>query len=504
MKTFLSIFLIGLIVLGTKSAHGANPPANPALTVGISPFLDAKDARLVLTNLNRLLLTLPPGTEFSFANGYDGSLIASGTSPRLPFDSPGARAKALSVQLVALRNWLISPSSTTLEGAAALNPPRFLRFVAGHGSGDAGRPVVLLIGSPLYRNALEPSFDFAPDRLPALANLALREEVSPFGCAGRGTLLNGTVTHWWYLAPTQMPFDAYENASRTWWQSWLRAQSGELGSYSHDWATVAASLFQPTPALYERLDVERLAGQNPRPEMISVPRRMSAPAIPVAAKPSGATESTNVPVVERACATVHKETSTSETNNAPLAQPIRASTIPPSLPKPASTSPPLPSPHIEIPPDVDRTISSVGVLWRDRGVDVDISLRVKPGGSLKDPGELYWNTPPRNATGCKTNALGRYLHDFRSGDQDYEWIELASEVDAASLASHFEVWCDNFSGRGPVNITAAILDHGRIVATRDLVIKGDGDSRKNARTRENSTSWLRLPLEEMMTLDRSQ
>jgi hypothetical protein len=43
------------------------------------------------------------------------------------------------------------------------------------------------------------------------------------------------------------------------------------------------------------------------------------------------------------------------------------------------------------------------------------------------------------------------------------------------------------------------VDHGRIIATRNLTVPGNGDRRWQAGKREQSPSWLRLPIEEMIS-----
>jgi hypothetical protein len=384
-----------------------------------------------------------------------------------------------------------------------------------------GRRVVLLIGDPRYRSLESPSFDFQPNRLPSLGFLPLGEDASPFGCADRRTLLNGLAVHWWYVTPGAVPSEAYARSSRLWWNSWLQAQSAQLGRYSHDWATVYGGLFAPLPMPAAPMDLARLAARDSTLEMTVVepphvdPRRNTSKPVPAPApvEPQPVQHVVAPPPVQKA-------------PTAKVEQPPQVKAIAPepptvvvvdtkSLPVPAPVVPePTPvvpdvtitpvtpvvvQPVVEIPSDVNPTISSVGIIWHDRKVDLDISLRVKPGTPIADPGELCWCTPPRNATGCKTNALGRYLHDYRSGGMDYEWIELASDITASNLAKNYEVWCDNYKGKGPVAITAAVVDHGRIIATRNLTVLGNGDRRWQAGKREQSPSWLRLPIAEMIT-----
>jgi hypothetical protein len=134
-------------------------------------------------------------------------------------------------------------------------------------------------------------------------------------------------------------------------------------------------------------------------------------------------------------------------------------------------------------------VGAIGVIWQSQN-NVDLSLRPKPGTFAKGPGELYFRR--------KANALEKYLHDFRSGETDYEWIELTSSIDMRNLATNYEIWCDNYSGRGPIRISAVIADHGKIMATRDLTIEGNGDRRNDTKTREHSLNWVRVPIEEMI------
>ena len=511
MKQFLAKFLAGALGAACILLHAAEAPSPAVLDIGVSPFLDAGHARLTLTNINRLLLTLPPGMEFTIANAYDGSLVATGVSPRLPFDSLTARAHALAPQLVAWRNWLTNSAASPLAGSGAVNPPLYLRSVVERGGPAHGGHVALLIGDPRYRSLESPSFDFLPNRLPSLQFLLLGEDASPFGCADRRTFLSGLAVHWWYISPGFVPSESYAHASRSWWNNWLQAQSAQLGKYSHDWTTIYGGLFMPLPMPAVPLDLARLAASNSKLEMtVVLPphvdpttntfKPMLVPA-PVELKPVQHVV-VAMPVEEMTPDKVHPappvEVVTPEPPSVAVvpAAPVLVPSPSPVISHGAIV--PVVQPVVVIPPDVNPTISSVGIIWHDRKVDLDISLRVKPGALVANPGELCWNTPPLNVAGSKLNSLGRYLHDYRSGGLDYEWIELASTIGASDLAKNYEVWCDNYQGKGPVSITAAVVDHGRIIATRDLIIPGKGDGRRGAGKRDQSPSWLRLPIEDMI------
>ncbi len=498
MKTnMLNILFVSVAFLSEGlSTRAVEPPPRTSLHIGISPFLNNTNSSTVLTNLNRLLLTLPPKVEFSLENGFDGSIIATGSVPVLAYPGPAAQAKALAPQLVVLRRWLDTPHPGPLAGSAALNPPVYLRSVAEHPG--AFRPVVLLIGGTLYANTTEPAFDFAPDRLPALSHLVLSETITPFGCAERLTLLEGITVHWCYLSPAMMPFEAYGNASRSWWSHWIQAQGGALDSFSHDWSQISQTIFR-LPASSKALDLNALGGPKPKPVMSRVPRRISDVPFEPAPPARAETNVTAPPLVVVAAP-------------APTPAPAAPSSTPPQSPAPASTPSPVvaalvvptpavvasPTPPIAIPREVNLSVSSVGIKWRSPRNDLDISLRLKPGSRMTDPGELYWNTPPRKTAGAKSNSLGRYLHDYREGAEDYEWIELSKGITAATLATDLEVWCDNFEGPGPVTFTAVVVDQGKVIASRDLTITGKGDAREQATQRDQSSSWLRLPFAEIL------
>jgi len=153
---------------------------------------------------------------------------------------------------------------------------------------------------------------------------------------------------------------------------------------------------------------------------------------------------------------------------------------------------------------VNRAVSSIGIRWTaPNHQDLDLSARFKPGTPRLDLGELYWNTPPVKTIGPKTNNLGRYLGDIREGgsNSDYEWLELAPQISISSLGTNLEdleLWVDHYSGKGPVTFTVALVDKGKIVAQTELTVTGDGDMRSGAIGRENSASWVLLPVQKIL------
>jgi len=370
MKTFMKTTILKLLVAGVAiigvfsgRAESSSATGPVSLHVGISPYFDPGSAGLVLTNLEMLLAKLPEGVEFSLEDGSDGSIIASGTVPHFEYPGIAAQVRALAVQRVALRRWLTAVHAGGVPGSGALNPPIYMRSLADHPG--SGRLVVALVGSVMYANLGEPSFDFAPDRLPKFAHLVLSENLTPFGCADRAALLSGVTVHWWYISKSVMPFEEYGNASRLWWQAWIQAQGGVLEGFSHDWASISSGFFRTVPPP-KALDLVALAGPNPQPEMTKVCVRTNGVAGRAPHPPEAKSQPAPAPhqVVMNPISAPPPQP---EPAQVPTPVPAVPASMPVAMPVPVVQKPVPPVPPvqaIEIPKEVDLTISSVGILWK--------------------------------------------------------------------------------------------------------------------------------------------
>ncbi|MCW5702320.1 MAG: hypothetical protein KIT82_07030 [Bradyrhizobium sp.] len=94
---------------------------------------------------------------------------------------------------------------------------------------------ILLIGNPLYFDPRDGRFAMADRYYPSDAHIRARPSETPYGTAGRETLLAGATIH------MCMPRDEFvtkdhEEAVRRFWSLWIAAQGGRLGTFGFDLA----------------------------------------------------------------------------------------------------------------------------------------------------------------------------------------------------------------------------------------------------------------------------
>jgi hypothetical protein len=147
-------------------------------------------------------------------------------------------------------------------------------------------------------------------------------------------------------------------------------------------------------------------------------------------------------------------------------------------------------PHETVPTELNRKANGLAVIWHSTDNVVEVTLRMKPGVTAKDFGELYFRRPD--------NTVKRYLHDYHPGVADYAWLESATSAELENLVTNYQIWIENFSGPGSVAITAAVADHGEIIASKDFMLPGSGDHRHDSNNREHSLSWVLVPFDEML------
>ena len=533
MKTLTILFALIATAMAVPAASSSPASAPRHYVVAIGAGLPANQREeLFKQSMDLLLNRAQPGDQIEFLAAPQGNLLAAVVVP-----AGTSRARANSREYAAkfgtLKEFLAKPATSESRMAAQLRLPQLLDEIA-----RAHRPqenlTLIVIGSPLYlaSNEREAAFDMEKGLTPSDGMITASVNESIFGTLERKAQLQNTTIHWLTPSDDWAVGEMHQRAVTRFWTLFASEEGAVLSSFSSDIARVFDRALQGATGTVINVTLDpNEKGLVMRPPPIF--RRETAPPVesginvPTARTSSQqATLATNsivsvVPPVPRATKTSAPPAtslppplpSASPTQAEPpelvptvavetAPDPAPANVVVPPQPEPAPLVPPAQPVRIEIPKEVNHTVSSIGLFWSDRENghknDLDFSLRVKPSAGIKDPGELYWNTPPANKQGTKSNALGRYLHDYRSGDEDYEWIELSSEIDAAKMDAAYEVWCDNYSGRGPVTLTAVLVDHGKIIATRKLTIPGDGDRRWNSSKREHSGSWVRIPIEDMV------
>lgn len=109
--------------------------------------------------------------------------------------------------------------------------------------GDLGRNLIpslqeksadiLLIGNPLYFDPRDGRFAMTDRYYPSDSHIRSRPSETPYGTAGRETLLSGATIHMCVPRDEFVTKD-HEEAVRRFWSLWIAAQGGRLGTFGFD------------------------------------------------------------------------------------------------------------------------------------------------------------------------------------------------------------------------------------------------------------------------------
>ena len=143
-----------------------------------------------------------------------------------------AKATLLRQQLDAVRG---SPEPVPPDALAAdMAPPRFLGALATILEALPGHTAeVLVIGSVIPGEAVEPGFAMTGGFVPSDGYLTQRPDQSPFGTAGRATALAGAAVHFCYTnPPTDWVSERFRFRVGRLWAMFTTTQGGRFGSFA--------------------------------------------------------------------------------------------------------------------------------------------------------------------------------------------------------------------------------------------------------------------------------
>lgn len=285
----LVLLVVGPVALrGAESAGEAGAPSTTTantesrrVVIGLSPFLPESAKEEVYRSLVRVLLEeLPLRSSWWVYDAYHLRTVAQAQIPAgSAFASSKLRATQFRGAIQELRRFLVSTnfgSETTtpvLAGDGALRLPQFLDFLAGAAPADASPPTVLLIGSPLYRDAKEPAFSMVNGYFPSDGHLRATRDRTVFGVADRQDRLPGAQVYWaWFGDPWVS--EVHQERVRRFWSLFLSGQGARLGGFAGDLPTILQGARRPLAAETERGAHLALDPRATKVEMIRVEREV--------------------------------------------------------------------------------------------------------------------------------------------------------------------------------------------------------------------------------------
>ena len=448
MKTQIQKLVIGLLLLSLNLvAVGASDAAKPKkIFIGLADNYPPEAAAKAQDAIVRLLLESPPGTEITVDDAVSMTTVAGPVViPKLQFDSPIARTRQFTRQLLAVKQ-RFTQSATNRLTAAWLRTPEYLDFVAQRGTG--GNVVVLLLGSPLAHYPNEETFtmSFDPPRIPSDGHLAAPSDESPYSTIKRVGRLQGVAVGWWHVDGRWFASDLHHDKVQSWWGKFVGTQGAQLRAFSPDLgSTISLTLSDASNA-----------GQNYQcdPGDSKVTMRVILPRL------------------------------------VPVQVPVAAPPVVVPVPSARSTAQPIePTTRSEvIPVSPPPGRSAIGIAWLNDGAPVDFDLYVQP--TAESQVLSFRLTSTRD---------GIYTFDDRQGSANnvraYEYVELKGAADPTQIRA----WVNFFAGRkSPAKGRVVVFHQGRVREADFEIRATSGNNGADLNRRGDSPHWVELPVGEMM------
>lgn len=226
--------ILGLIIyLAVNIASGAEVRVNLVLSPWVAPAQRGQQQEQIRSFLLR---QAPAGVHLKLWDGWTIKLLGDAVVPALRYDNAAARAqnRDMARLLAALASTKeVSPGiDSELVGTSALRTPELLQEISGDDA--AGSNVIVLIGSPIYRNLTEPSFSMTDGRYPSDGHLKCTLTESVYGLAQKQGHLDQTTVHWIIPSLAVWQNDFHGQAVTRFWALFIQAQGGKLATLSTD------------------------------------------------------------------------------------------------------------------------------------------------------------------------------------------------------------------------------------------------------------------------------
>ncbi|MBL9135652.1 MAG: hypothetical protein JNK85_07285 [Verrucomicrobiales bacterium] len=218
--------------------------------IGISPFLEPAAKEDTFRQTVRFLIeTMPLNSSLWLYDAYHLRTIATIEVPGLrAFSSGKTRANQFQDRIRDLKNFLAhdhsKPTAGSLDFTQAVRLPQFLDFLAANAMGPDHNVVAMVLGSPLYLDAKEPTFAMTDGYFPSDGHLAAARDKSVFGLKDRGEALKGLTVHLGYFG-TPWSSAIHEERVVRFWTLFVELQGGRLATCTGDLPTVFQAVRAP-------------------------------------------------------------------------------------------------------------------------------------------------------------------------------------------------------------------------------------------------------------------
>jgi hypothetical protein len=225
----------------------SNGPAGSDFIIGISPFLEKSVKDDTYRSIVRLIVEeLPLSSTLTIYDAFDLRTITQVTVPSgRAFNSPKTRANQFAAAIRDLKIFLAQERSGRthlhLKFEDSIRLPQFLEFLDEKSSPTNSPTTVLLIGSPLYRDAKEPVFSMVDGYFPSDGHLQASREKSVFGFNGNAE--SPMTVHWMYFGDPWVS-DLHKEKVTRFWTLYLERRGAQLAALTSDLPTALQSFLQ--------------------------------------------------------------------------------------------------------------------------------------------------------------------------------------------------------------------------------------------------------------------
>ena len=460
--------------------------AGVVVNLALSPWVSVATKRdYEMKVRDYILRRAVPGARVRVIDGWEVAVAADCEIPKLTYESPAARAqqKDVASALRHLHEWCQRDQAPgTLVDTAALKAPEVLMTVE-------ATEVVVLVGSAVYRNTHETTFNFTDGRYPSDGHLACTLTESPLGCSEKKNRLTGLAVHW--ITPSNDGYanDLHKHRIGRFWVLWVHEQGGYLESFSPDFDRTLTKTFTRSnhPYLQAVRDPEdqkvtfHTALQRSVPQWI-----LSRPPI-VQTNPPTAMENDQLTTNAVPISVQVEPPATSEADLRPgvstesQSGPPNADSQPSTQQQAVGIIDALTNSQVIVqrPDQADLTKPGLGIAWGGKGVDLDLYVKARP------------NSPEISFRRDRTPE-GRLFKDERTGNVGamFEYVELDEDFGPESA-----IYVNLYAGHGPISCQVVFWNAGE-VRVGNLELKANRGNRGTG-SRSNNGCWVKVDLSEL-------
>lgn len=280
MRTlFLTLMLAGGITAMAAEAveQAVSANARPVRTIiGVSPFLQKGEKDAVFRKIvGHVLEEAPLNSSVWIYDAFHLRTVALIDLPDVrAFRSSKTRANQFKEPVEQLREFLAKesepPKVERLSFDRAVRLPQFLDFVSENLISTGAAVSVVILGSPLYMDAKEPSFSMGDGAFPSDAHLEAGRDQTVYGLKSRERALERLRVHQCWFGDPWISEVHREKVGR-FWSLYLEKQGAQLATFCGDLPT-AFNALKAGPELLARAPRHELDRGSTKVEMLRVSR----------------------------------------------------------------------------------------------------------------------------------------------------------------------------------------------------------------------------------------